>query len=212
VTEFKGFRGPTRHTGRRKQSIVTGSEDSTMDAIRTPTRPSSRWPAVGILAAVATAVLACSFVATPAGAAVYKWVDPQGRIHYSDRPPPPEGKLLSVDTSYEHFRTGSERANVPAAVTRAAAPATQPSAAAPPGGASSEAQLKQTVANDIASTRTEQCKQAQDRYQNYVRSRRLYKEGPNKERVYLTDAELETERLNAKRDADDVCTAAAEQR
>ena len=69
-----------------------------------------------------------------------------------------------------------------------------------------------TVANDIASTRTEQCKAAQDRYQNYVRSRRLYKEGPNKERMYLTDAELETERVNAKREADDVCTAAAEQR
>jgi hypothetical protein len=190
---------------------LRGSEDSTMDAIRTPTRRSSRHSAAGLLAAVATAVLACSFMATPAGAAVYKWVDPQGRIHYSDRPPPPEGKLLSIDTSYEHFRSGSERASTPPAANRAATPGT-PSSAAPPLGGNAEAQLKQTVANDVASTRSEQCKQAQDRYANYVRSRRLYKEGPNKERVYLTDAELETERLNAKRDADDACTAAAEQR
>ncbi len=182
-----------------------------MDAIRTPTRRSSRLSAAAVLAAVATAVLACSVVATPAAAAVYKWVDPQGRIHYSDRPPPPEGKLLSIDTSYEHFRTGSERVSAPVAANRAATPGTPPSTAAPLG-ATAEAQLKQTVANDIASTRSEQCKQAQDRYQNYVRSRRLYKEGPNKERVYLTDAELETERLNAKRESEDACTAAAEQR
>lgn len=179
-----------------------------MDAIRTPTRRSSRHSAAGWLAAVATVVLACSFVATPAGAAVYKWVDPQGRIHYSDRPPPPEGKLLSVDTSYEHYRSG---VTAQPAASRAATSGTQPSAAAPLG-ANAEAQLKQAVANDVANTRSEQCKQAQDRYANYVRSRRLYKEGPNKERVYLTDAELETERLNAKRDADEACTAAAEQR
>ena len=65
--------------------------------------------------------------------------------------------------------------------------------------------MRQTIENDVANAHAEQCKAAQDRYTMYVNSRHLYREGPNKERIYLTDAELETERLNAKREADERC-------
>ena len=133
-----------------------------MNTSSTPTNgPSLRSPLARRALAVAALVVLGS-LALPAAAAVYKWVDPQGRIHYSDRPPPPEGKLLSVDTS-----------------------------------SSSNAQSMHARAG--------QCKQAQEKYQNYVTSRRLYKEGPNKERIYLSDQELETERLNAKHEVDELC-------
>jgi hypothetical protein len=149
------------------------------------------------LALAAATLIALGTLATSADAAVYKWVDPQGRVHYSDRPPPPEGKLLSVDMS-EHAR-GEQR---PAPSTAAAAPSGTSSSAAAPGASKG---LKQAVDADVASAREERCKAAQDRYQMYIKSRRLYKEGPNKERIYLSDSELETERVNAKREADESC-------
>jgi hypothetical protein len=166
----------------------------------------SRSPLARRALAVA-AVVVLGSLAFPAVAAVYKWVDPQGRIHYSDRPPPPEGKLLSVDTSLQH--THADRAEgtrsaaqLPAAASMPSAPATGP--AATPEAA---ARLKQAVDNDVSSARADQCKQAQDKYQTYVRSRRLFKEGPNKERIYLSDEELDTERLQAKHDVDEFCGA-----
>ena len=158
------------------------------------------------IARVPLAVLALLLVAAswPAAAAVYKWVDPQGRIHYSDLPPPPEGKLLSVDTSASH---PNERAPVSAPAPHSTAPSTTPAGPATGPAATPEAmaRLKQSVDSDVANARTDQCKQARDKYQTYVQSRRLYKEGPNKERIYLSDQELETERLQAKHDVDELC-------
>jgi hypothetical protein len=205
VTEFKGFAAPTGDTacdwadgGRHEdiRAMNTISTATTAPALRSP---------VARRALVVAAVVALGALALPAVAAVYKWVDPQGSVHYSDRPPPPEGKLLSVDTSAPHGR--GERGESPPSRS-----STAPSAAAPPApvtgpAASPEAvaRLKQTVDNDVSSARAEQCKKAQERYQSYVQSRRLYKEGPNKERIYLSDQELDTERLQAKHEVDEAC-------
>jgi len=183
------------------------SEDGeAMNTISTPTRaPASRSSLARRALAVAGLVV-LGALALPAAAAVYKWVDPQGRIHYSDRPPPPEGKLLSVDSSAQHSRGDRppEAPRAAASTTGAAPPAPMAGPAATPEAA---ARLKQTVDNDVSAAQAEQCKQAQERYQNYVHSRRLYKEGPNKERIYLSDQELETERLQAKHDVDELCGA-----
>ena len=170
--------------------------------MHTFTTPPGQRSSTARRALAAVALLVLGAVALPSVAAVYKWVDPKGEIHYSDRPPPPEGKLLSVDTSPQH---GQSRANEPAA-----RPAQMPAVASVPttGPAVSPeaaARLKQTVDSDVSNAHADQCKQAQDRYQNYVHSRRLYKEGPNKERIYLSDQELETERLNAKHEVDEFC-------
>jgi hypothetical protein len=155
--------------------------------------------------ALAMLVAAASlWLAAPAAAsAVYKWVDPQGHVHYSDRPPPPEGKLLSIEDA-PHGRPVTDRvANSPGPASSAAPPA-----AAKPQAPAAAAQLKATVAEDVATTREQQCKDAKSRYENYVRSRRLFKEGPDKERVYLSDAEVEAARVNAKRELDEFCADA----
>ncbi len=153
------------------------------------------------------AMVVLGALALPAAAAVYKWVDPQGRIHYSDRPPPPEGKLLSVDTSVQNALGG--RSSEPARPAAQQPAASSPSAtvAGPAASPEAQARAKQEVDADVENAQAEQCKQAQTRYQNYVRSRRLYKEGPNKERIYLSDQEIETERLQAKHDVDELCGA-----
>ena len=150
--------------------------------------------ACGIAAFAATAWMSAS-----ADTEVYKWVDPQGRIHYSDRPPPSEGRLLSMES------TPSARAHVAAAERPASMAGTAARGNTPPPPPGVSPRMRETVDNDVANAHVEQCKAAQDRYTLYVNSRHLFREGPNKERVYLTDAELETERLNAKREADEAC-------
>ena len=145
-------------------------------------------------------LLTLAVLAMPAVAAVYKWIDPQGHLHYSDRPPPPEGRLVSVDlTATVHASVNSPP--VPSPPSMPAATVVRPG----PGTAEQNARLKQAVDADLEGKRSEECKQSTTRYQKYVQSRRLYREGPNKERIYLTDAELETERINARRELEESC-------
>ena len=45
-------------------------------------------------------------------AAISKWVDAQGQVHYSDQPPPPDAKAKTLRSTSETLRdsAGSERA------------------------------------------------------------------------------------------------------
>ena len=210
VTHFKGFGRGTGQTACKGQ-LLERTEDAFMDAMtadalaqrigndrRTGAVTAQRL-ALAVLLAAASLWLASPTTAS----AVYKWVDPQGHVHYSDRPPPPEGKLLSIEDA-PRSRPMTDRA----ANSSGPASSPPPAAAARPPTAAAQAQLKDAVANDVANTREQQCKQARERYDNYLRSRRLFKEGPDKERVYLSDAEIDTARVNAKRELDEFCADA----
>jgi hypothetical protein len=170
-----------------------------MHATRIPGR---RLIKLALACGVAAFIAGASIAAAADDVAVYKWLDVEGRIHYSDRPPPPEGKLISVET------TSYARAHIGLVERAAAPPAPQPSTAKPaPGAASPE--LKRAVAEDIATARADQCKQARDTYQRYIQSRRLIRKGPDGEQIYLSDAEMDSERLNAKKAADEACEGVA---
>jgi hypothetical protein len=136
-----------------------------------------------------------------AQAVVYKWADAQGRIHYSDRPPEGDAKLISVENIYSRPRAGGERSQPAAAPTTTAATAT--AAGATP------ATVQKQVANDVAKANADGCKAARERYDSFVRSRRVYKEGPNGERLYLSDQELATARIDARKDVDDNCAGSS---
>ena len=167
-----------------------------------PTRnPGPRRSAARIaLACGVAAVLSCAWLSASADTEVYKWLDPQGRIHYSDRPPPSEGRLLSIEAAPgSHKGTGNSPAPAPVART-----VTTPSAA-PAANDTVTLKQREAVANDVANAHVEQCKAATERYNNYIRAHHLYREGPNQERIYLTEAELEAERLSAKREFDEAC-------
>ena len=58
---------------------------------------------------------------------------------------------------------------------------------------------------DAAKAQVEQCKAAQDRYQRYLDSRRLFRETADGKREYLTDKELTEARARAKQAVDDYC-------
>ena len=83
----------------------------------------------------------------------------------------------------------------------------------PPSGAESQPtppeppvsrQAMQAAQDDAAKARVEQCKAAQDRYQLYIQSRRLFRE-ENGKRVYLSDQELTEARARARQAVDDYC-------
>jgi hypothetical protein len=64
------------------------------------------------------------------------------------------------------------------------------------------------VDQDVAQVRDKQCTDAQDRYKKLIEGRRLYKAGADGERQFMTSEEIDTERLNAKRDVDTICNSA----
>jgi len=144
--------------------------------------------------ALAISVSAAS-AALAQDAVVYKWTDGEHRVHYSDQPP--EGEVGSVETLMEHTHRSSERP--------AAAPAASKAPAPPPAPGGTQSNLQKQVAADVAKTANEQCKQAQDVYNSYLRARHIYKEGDDKSRTYLSDTEMEEARVNAKRDVDEAC-------
>ena len=135
-----------------------------------------------------------------ASAVVYKWVDAQGKTLYGDRPP--DGVKAEV---VELLGTHVAHASQPASAAPAAGGGLDPkTATADP----SADPVKKAVDQDVEQARETQCADAQDRYKKLIEGRKLYKAGPNGEREYMTSEEIDTERLNAKRDIDAVCNGA----
>jgi hypothetical protein len=130
-----------------------------------------------------------------AGAVVYKWVDSQGKVQYGDRPP--DGvRAEVVELLGTHVaRSASTRTDVPS------------SSRGVPGSPDDPAAEKKAVDNDVAQTREKQCADAQDHYKKLIEGRRLFKPGADGERQYLTSEEIDSERLNAKREVDAICNS-----
>lgn len=128
-----------------------------------------------------------------ASAVVYKWVDAQGKVQYGDRPP--DGVHAEVVELLLPHSTSSRSASTSAPAAKTASlPA-------------KDAADKKAVEQDVSQTRDKQCTEAQDRYKKLIEGRRLYKTGPDGERQFMNSEEIDTERLNAKRDVDTICNS-----
>jgi hypothetical protein len=143
---------------------------------------------------VISALLGASAIAS---ADVWRWVDGQGRVNYSDRPV--EGAVL-VKTTAPRPSASANAADNQAAARAQLAAATQQSDAA-----QSERQAAQAVRQDLDSARDKQCKEARERYEKAILARRIYKTGENSERVYLPDAEADKVRVEYRQDMDAAC-------
>ena len=71
--------------------------------------------------------------------------------------------------------------------------------------AADDAATARQVQKDLNKTQSDLCNDARERYHSSLTAQRLFKPGPNQERQYLSDAELSTVRVNAKRDMDAAC-------
>jgi len=136
-------------------------------------------------------------VTAAAQADVYKYVDAQGHVQYTDRPQTLPAERLNIrsqktDTVALEERTAAERER-----QEAAAKAREETIAR-------KADAK-AAAELAAKDRAERCVKARERYDSYINSQRLYETLPNGERRYLTDAELDRARASAKVSMDELC-------
>jgi hypothetical protein len=135
-------------------------------------------------------------VASAAQADVYRWTNPDGTVQYSDRWRP--GAVL--------VKTDKARPSPspPASDTAGETPA--PAAGQRADEVVAAQRDLSVVKQDVAKSKAELCKKATDAYQQAVQSRRLYKDGPNGAREYLSDPDADAYRLqmfNARKQACD---------
>jgi hypothetical protein len=139
-----------------------------------------------------TLLAAALLVATPAGAQLYKWTDANGRVQYSDRPPPAGRKADTVSTANVSTVTGNP------------APAAQPGATAEPKSAADreqdfrkrraeqeEAQKKQQKLAEETRARQADCQQAQRQLTALQTGQRMTTVDDKGERRFLEDTEIQ---------------------
>jgi uncharacterized protein DUF4124 len=149
--------------------------------------------------AVAIAVL-ISLPLSAVLADVYRSVDAQGHVQYSDTPS--EGAELLHVSGPQRALTSQARNVTTTASNKSLTPA------------KSDPQVQEQLAqedaaravhNDVAQTRADQCKKAQDAYDKSVQARRIYTTGADGERQYLSDADADAERVKSKLELDSAC-------
>jgi len=126
---------------------------------------------------------------TLARADVFRWVDDQGVVHYSDEWMP--GSVVIKTTVRPHPESGAAPSTASAASRVNEQMANQENARA--------------VQQDVAKARDTQCTWAKDRYMKAIASRRVYKEGKDGERQYISDADADAYREQARKDVQQAC-------
>ncbi|MFI4867837.1 MAG: DUF4124 domain-containing protein [Steroidobacterales bacterium] len=148
--------------------------------------------------AIAIAIL-IGLPLSAARADVFRSVDAQGHVQYSDTPTP--GAQL--------VRITSQHVPIQPSASPAAGSSPKASTVAQSGD-QVHRQLEQEAAaravqNDVAQTRADQCKRARDIYNQSVQARRLYKTAADGSREFLTDDEAVKQRLANKEEMDAAC-------
>jgi hypothetical protein len=161
---------------------------------------------MSLISRVLAALLMAGIGAVAAAETVYKWVDGAGQVHYTDLPPRQgDAKILGMyqqesgDVDEEGGDDYSEEGNDGGGSPDASNDS--PRTPEPPVSDSAMAAAEA----DAAKAKVEQCKAAQDRYQRYLDSRRLFRETADGKREYLTDKELTEARGRAQQAVSDFC-------
>ena len=132
-------------------------------------------------------------VCSVSDAQIYRSVDADGNVTYSDRPAGDDIETIFMDTAI-------------ATPVAADAADNEDSEA---GAAAAEDEVDEVVyagpsAEEIAAERMENCGLARDREERYLTAHRIYT-GSEAEREYLNDAELDAIRLQATADVEEWC-------
>jgi hypothetical protein len=122
---------------------------------------------------------------------VYEWTDAHGQVHYTDQWVPGAKVVRTSDALH------------PAADSSAAKGIQKESDAASQG--LKQQQEAQSVQDDEAKARAARCTQDKEQYQKMIESRRIYTTDKNGNRTYMSDAEADAARLQAKQAVDADC-------
>jgi hypothetical protein len=155
-----------------------------------------------MMRSVAITSLILAGICGVARADVFRWVDEHGEPHYSDRWVP--GSELIKSSKPHPPGPDSGAAPRPVQQSKIAASAQNASAQV------KEQASAQAVKKDVAKARDAQCKQAKDRYEQAIQARRIYKPSKDKggDREYMSDADADTYRLQARNEVQDACGSA----
>jgi hypothetical protein len=129
---------------------------------------------------------------------VYRWKGPDGVWHYSDQPRP-GAELVRGSTG---ALPRAPEAPPPAPVVDEP-PAQQPANVDEPLPVSEEVAAEVRAQADAI--RAEQCKAAEAAYQEALKARRIYRLDDKGNRIYMTDAEADQARLQARANRDLAC-------
>jgi Domain of unknown function (DUF4124) len=141
------------------------------------------------------AIAACLVApATLAEGEVYRWKDANGLWHYSDQPQPGAELVKKAGNRSSSANTSSSSNSPPA-------PAPAPDNGVP----ALSREVTQQVRQEAAAAKNEQCKKATEAYQSAITARRLYKEDEKGNRVFLSSAEIDAARLEARSTRDIAC-------
>lgn len=130
---------------------------------------------------------------------VFRWVDEQGVVHYSDRPIDPRARPTGI----------TFQATDPARIREQELRQWEQQAQAAESARDQEEQavgaLEANSKAQEARIRQLECNAARERYTTYTDAPRLYESLPGGERRYLTDEELSAARSQAEADVETWC-------
>ncbi len=147
---------------------------------------------------IAVVALIMSLPFAAAVADVYRSVDAQGQVHYSDTPTP-GAELVHVQ------KLGMSSFNAPPSTPAGNAKAPPDSSAPPPDPVAASKLPSRPCSRMSAQTRAYQLKKARGDYNRGVGAGGIYQAGADGERQYLTDAEAEQQRVNLHQAMDAAC-------
>ena len=152
-----------------------------------------------------TALVSGCLLAIPAVGDMYKWTDAEGKVHYSDQPPPPNVKQ---QPSKVKPRIPAATAAPEAAGAPAAAPKTTAEQDAEFNRRRMEAAEREAAEKKAASEAAEKkknCEQAKAQVAGMRSGTRISRYDDKGERTYLSDAEIAQEIARAQKAADSWC-------
>lgn len=129
-------------------------------------------------------------VGTARADTVYEWTDAHGQVHYTDQWVP-GAKVVRTDTIHRQADSSAQQGiqNESNAASRDL----------------KQQQEAQSVQQDEAKARAARCAQDKEQYQKLIESRRIYTTDKSGNRTYLSDADADAARLQAKQAMDADC-------
>lgn len=127
---------------------------------------------------------------------IYKWTDDNGNVHYEDRPTA-ESEMERLDIVSRNTDNSIVQARLDAD-RKARDAARQVASEAPPEMSKEEIRAEQEA-------RQEKCQSYRDRLEAFLRSQRLYEEGEDGDRKYLSEEEVFAAREKVQGQIEEYC-------
>jgi hypothetical protein len=151
----------------------------------------------------------------PAHAEIYKWVDKDGTVRYTDTPPPAGAKPLSkIGKKVEKsaVEQPAVNTNVAPAPTEQSPKVDKKEDTSPEALAKKKRELEEVAKKNKAELeaqakkKAQNCATARTNYQTYSQGGRIYKTNEKGERIYVDESELAEGAAQAQRDMQEYCS------